>query len=266
MRLAAGCELVDIAGRRLECRWAAPAVAGRPVLVFLHEGLGCAAIWRDFPDRVAAATGCGALVYSRAGYGGSDPLPGPRPLSYLRDEGLEVLPALLARFALSDAVLIGHSDGGSIAVIGAGSAAGPAVRGAVLLAPHVFNEAFCIAGIRAAAAAYQTTDLRDRLARLHDDRVDAVFAGWRDVWLHPDYQQWNIEEYLPRIAAPLLVIQGRDDQYGTAAQHQAIARQSGGPVETLVLDDCGHVPHREQPDGTLAAIRRFVVSLSPSAP
>lgn len=242
----------------LEYRWIAPTQAGRPCLVMLHEGLGCVGLWRDFPDRLAASTGCGVFVYSRAGYGASSPVTLPRPLTYMHHEGLAVLPALLDQLDLGPVILFGHSDGGSIAIIHAGSVRARQVVGCVLLAAHVFNEDICVASIASAADAYRDGDLRGRLARWHGANVDCAFWGWNRAWLDPGFRRWNIEAFLPGLLVPALVIQGRDDEYGTARQYEAIAAKAGGPVETLVLDACGHSPHRDQPDAVLAATLRFV--------
>ncbi|HYD69799.1 alpha/beta hydrolase [Azospirillum sp.] len=253
---------LDVAGARLEYRWIAPAAAGRPALVFLHEGLGCVALWKDFPDRVAAATGCGALVYSRAGYGRSSPVPVPRPLRYMHDEGLEVLPALLDQLDLRNVVLVGHSDGASIALIHAGNDRAGRLSGAVVMAPHVFCEDVSVASIARAANAYRDGDLRAKLQRLHGDNVDCAFWGWNRAWLDKDFRAWTIEEHLPGIRVPLLVIQGTGDEYGTPAQVEAIRAQTGGPVEVLMLDRCGHSPHRDQPEATLAAVMHFIAGRS----
>ncbi|HWQ38223.1 MAG TPA: alpha/beta hydrolase [Burkholderiales bacterium] len=251
---------VEAAGHRLEYRWIEPprpvAAANRPVLVFLHEGLGSVALWKRFPARVAEHTGCRALVYSRYGYGRSDRLAAPRGADYMHREALDVLPELLERLGVDAPVLIGHSDGASIALIYAGTE-GRRTRGLVLLAPHVFVEELTVRSIAQARVAFETTDLAQRLGRYHDD-AHATFRGWNDIWLHPDFRNWNIERCLPSIRAPLLLIQGRDDQYGTLAQLDAIARQVSGPVETLVLDDCAHSPHVDQPEATLSAIAGFV--------
>lgn len=245
-------------GHRLEYAWFGPPPERAPTLVFLHEGLGCVAMWRDFPARVAAATGWGALVYSRAGYGRSDPVDLPRPVTFMHREGREVLPEVLEAAGVRDAVLVGHSDGGSIALIHAGSGDAPRVRGVVLEAPHVFVEEVSVESIARIGEVYHSTDLPRRLARYHGDNTECAFRGWNEVWLDPEFRVWNIEEYLPRIAVPVLVIQGEDDEYGTPAQVEAIQRQAGGPVETLLLPDCGHSPHRDQPERTLAAMVEFV--------
>lgn len=249
---------VDVAGHRLECvRIGGPRNA--PTLVFLHEGLGSVALWKDFPARVAAATGCPALVYSRAGYGRSSPASLPRTADYLHVEALTVLPALLDRLGIVNPVLVGHSDGASIALLHAGSGA-RTVRALVALAPHVFVEDVSIASITEARRQFETTDLRDRLARRHAD-PDAAFRGWNDIWLSPAFRAWNIEAGLPNVRCPLLMIQGLDDEYGTTDQLDAIERQAGGRVTRVELADCRHSPHRDQPEATLAAIVDFIAAL-----
>ncbi len=214
-------------------------------------------MWRDFPDRVASATGCGALVYSRLGYGTSDPVRGPWPLRFMHDEALDVLPAVIEHFKLEEVILFGHSDGASIAVIYAGARRGP-VRGLVLEAPHVFVEGVCIESIQRIAEEYETTDLRERLVRYHGSNTDSMFRTRTDVWLRPEFRQWNIEEYLPAIASPVVVVQGEDDEYGTVKQVDAVLTQVNGPARSLVLPRCGHSPHSEQPDEVLEAVGRFV--------
>lgn len=250
---------VTVAGQHLEIAWIAPTRDAAPPLVLLHEGLGSVAMWRDFPERLARATGCGVLAYSRAGYGKSAPLGGPRQISYMHDEATEVLPALLAALDLAAPILIGHSDGASIAIIHAGEARWP-VRGLILEAPHVFVEDVTVASIAEAKIAYQSTDLRARLARYHAD-VDSAFRGWNDIWLDPSFRAWTIEASVPRITCPMLLIQGRDDRYGTLAQLDGIERRAAAPVERLVLADCGHSPHREQPEATIAAMAAFVARI-----
>lgn len=249
---------VTVNGRRLEYERIAARNEPTPTLVFLHEGLGSVALWRDFPARVAAATGCAALVYSRYGYGRSERLAAPRNPRYMHEEALETLPALLAALGISEPILIGHSDGASIALIHAGARRWT-VRGAILEAPHVFVEDVTVAGVAAAKEAWRTGDLRQRLARYHDD-VDGAFGGWCDIWLDPDCRAWTIEEDLPHVRCPVMVIQGEGDEYGTEAQLQAIKSQAGGPVELLLMPQCGHTPHRDQEEATLAAMRRFVAA------
>jgi pimeloyl-ACP methyl ester carboxylesterase len=253
---------VTIKGRRLEYELIAASDADAPTLILLHEGLGSLAQWRDFPARLAQATGCATLVYSRLAYGQSDPLTEARRVDYMHVEALETLPALRDALVIADPILVGHSDGASIALIHAGARCWP-VRGLVLEAPHVFVEDITVASIAAAKEAYRTTDLRARLARYHGD-VDGAFRGWNDIWLDPEFRAWNIEDYLPTIACPVLVIQGEDDEYGTKAQPDAIAAKVAGPVEALLLKACKHSPHRGQPDATLAAMARFVTEIQSS--
>jgi pimeloyl-ACP methyl ester carboxylesterase len=247
-------------GHRLEAAWLGPAAGDAPTVVFLHEGLGSVSTWRDFPDRIARATACGVLVYSRLGYGRSEPVPLPRPLTYMHDEALVTLPEVLDAAGVRDAILLGHSDGGSIALVFAGSGLPTTVRvrGLVLEAPHVFVEDVSVASIAAAAEAYRTGDLRARLARHHRDNVECAFWGWNRAWLDPGFRSWNIEEYLPRVHVPTLAIQGEDDPYGTLAQLDSIETKSGGPVSRLVLPRCGHAPHRDQTEATIEAVARFV--------
>jgi pimeloyl-ACP methyl ester carboxylesterase len=232
---------------------------GAPTLLLLHEGLGSVALWRDFPAKLAQAAGCPAVVYSRYGYGRSEPLGGPRGVDYMHREALETLPELRAALGLDEAILVGHSDGASIALIHAGSGLWP-VRAVALEAPHVFVEDVSIASIAAARTAYDTTDLRDRLARYHAD-VDSAFRGWNDIWLAPAFRAWNIEDVLPGVRCPVLAIQGADDEYGTLKQIEAIERGTAGPFEPLVLPDCKHSPHRDQEQATLDAMARFIAQV-----
>ncbi len=250
---------VTVQGRSLEVHRIPGVNPQAPELVFLHEGLGSVSHWKDFPARVAATTGCPVTVYSRYGSGKSDLLTESRTVTYMHDEALRTLPDLLAQLHIENPILLGHSDGASIALIHAG--AHEAARGLVLLAPHVFVEDISVASIAEAKTSFQTTNLPEKLARHHRDPA-RTFWGWNNIWLHPDFRSWNIEEYLPRITCPILAIQGLDDQYGTMAQVQAIARQSGGPVEILPLADCRHSPQRDQPEATLAAIAKFVKGIA----
>ncbi|OAN52245.1 alpha/beta hydrolase [Paramagnetospirillum marisnigri] len=254
---------IDLGDQVLEYKWLHPRVAGRPSLVLLHEGLGCVAIWKGFPEKLAEATGCGIFVYSRRGYGKSSPVPLPRPLTYMHHEGLDVLPRLLETLDLGPVVLVGHSDGASISLIHAGGTPAPTVLGVVAMAPHVMNEEVCVASIRLAKTAYESGDLRARLIGLHHDNVDCAFWGWNGAWLDPDFMAWNLEEFLPGIRVPVMVIQGRDDEYGSAVQYDSIQAKCGGSVEVVLLDKCRHSPHKDQPDTTLAAIARFVEGLTP---
>jgi pimeloyl-ACP methyl ester carboxylesterase len=255
-------------GHRLEYSLLRPEaeIADVPTLVFLHEGLGSVALWKRFPAEVVATTGCPALVYSRYGYGKSDKLAETRKVDYMHGEALDVLPEILDQLEIEAPILIGHSDGASIALIHAGSGRRP-VRGVVAMAPHVFVEDITVKSIAAAKTTFQNTDLAERLGRYHDDVV-STFWGWNDIWLHPDFLRWNIKEYLPDIRCPVLLIQGEDDQYGSAAQVEVIARQVSGPAEIVMLPDCAHSPHQSvQKDAATAAITAFVrnlISLAPS--
>jgi pimeloyl-ACP methyl ester carboxylesterase len=228
-----------------------------PTIVILHEGLGSISMWRDFPRQVAEATGHDVLVYSRQGYGWSAPLTAPRPVRFMHDEALIVLPEILDALEIRRPILLGHSDGGSIAIIHAGGS-GREVAGLVLLAPHVMVEDISVASIAAARVAYAQGDFRARLARHHDD-VDGAFRGWNEVWLRPEFREWSIEEYLPRINCPVLVIQGEEDEYGTMQQVDRVASAVPG-TELLKLARCGHSPHRDRAADTLEAIRGFVAS------
>jgi len=231
---------------------------GRPAIVLLHEGLGSVSAWRDLPQRLAERTGCTVIAYSRYGYGGSDVLREPRQLDYMHHEGEVVLPALLAQLEIERPVLLGHSDGASIALICAG--ANPEmVRALVLEAPHVFVEEISVRSIVAARTAFATTDLRAKLARHHAD-ADATFAGWNEIWLDPRFRDWNIESYASRIACPVLLIQGESDAYGTTDQLDAIAARAPG-AEVLLVPGAGHSPHLDAPELVLDRIASFVASL-----
>ena len=240
------------AGHALEYAWID---GGGPTLVFLHEGLGSIAQWRDFPQRVAQTTGCRALVYDRYGYGQSDVLREDRVgMQFMHHGALKELPSLLKQLQIETPILVGHSDGASIALIHAGT---HPVRGVVVMAPHVFIEDVCVASIREAARQFETTDLAGRLGKYHRD-ARKTFHLWADAWLDPAFRSWNIEAYLPGIKCPVLAIQGEEDEYGTMAQLDAIARQVGGPCELLKLPQCGHSPHRDQPEKVLEAVVDFV--------
>ena len=249
-------------GHRLEYRIVEPSGARtrqRTMIVLLHEGLGSVAMWKDFPDAVAATTGHPVLVYSRHGHGQSAQLTQPRRVDYMHYEATTVLPELLSELEVRNPLLIGHSDGASIAIIYAGS--GNAVSGTVLIAPHVFVERVSIDAIVEARRAFETTDLAAKLARYHN-HPQSMFHGWNDIWLHPEFRDWNIESFLPLIDSPLLVIQGENDPYGTLAQVDAIERSAGGPMKKLVFSDCGHSPHIDFRQQTIDAIDAFVRELA----
>ncbi len=253
---------VAAGGKRLEYEWLGPGPAAAPTLVFLHDGQGCVDTWRDFPAALAAATGCGALVYSRAGYGGSEGLPGPWPVSFMHDEALGALPQVVAALGVRDGFLVGHSDGASISLIyaaaaGAG-AAGGWLRGMALEAPHVFVEAVCLESIAKLPTLYRQPDLWRRMVRHHGANAQACSESWVEVWLRPEFRSWSIEDLLPRVRCPVLAIQGDQDPYGTLDQLRAVAAGCAGPTETLVLPACGHTPHRQQREATLAAMSGFL--------
>ncbi len=237
-----------------------PRSASRATLVILHDSLGCITVWRDFPDQLAERLGCTALVYDRRGYGGSSPFSAEaRDPSYLHKQA-EVLESVLIEAGIDRAVLFGHSDGGSIALIAA--ARHPErIRAVVTEGAHVFVEPESLAGIREAKLLLQTTDLRERLVRHHGDKTDGVTSAWIDTWLHESFHDWNIEALLSAIHCPLLVLQGVDDEYGTVAQVDAIASQVSGPVETHVIPGAAHTPHREARDATLELTVRFLSPL-----
>ena len=242
----------------LESLWYGPPPEDATTLVFLHEGLGSASAWRDFPRRLAEKTGCSALVYSRAGYGSSPPAKLPRPISYMHDEA-GLVEQMLRDHSVREAILIGHSDGASIALIYAGWAPSSRLRALILEAPHVFAEPEGIDSIAAMRTEYETTDLRQRLARYHSD-VDNAFRGWNDVWLDPEFREWNIERFLPAIQVPMLLIQGTADKYGTWKQIEAIEGQVKAPVETVPVKDAGHAPHRDQPQMVLDCMAKFIAA------
>lgn len=246
---------IKIEGLNLEYKDFPATATDRPTLVLLHEGLGCVAMWRDFPEKLATATGGRVVVYSRPGYGASDPHPQPRQPDYMHREGREVLPAFLAALGIKSPVLVGHSDGGSIALIHAGSFPA-AVSGVVVMAPHEFIEEETLAGIRIARKYWGSSDWPQKLARYHRDAV-RVFHDWNDCWLSPEFRDWNIEELLPAIRCPVLAIQGENDEYATMRQIDVIAEKVPG-TQLLKLANCGHSPQRDQEAAVLAAIAGFV--------
>ena len=230
-----------------------------PVIVFLHEGLGSLSIWRDFPARLAAATGCGALVYSRYGYGCSTVCEAGFGPDYMHREALESLPALLDHFTIANPILYGHSDGASISLVHTGGSGRP-VRALVVEAPHVFVEPESLAGLDMARDAFENGGLKDSLAR-HHANAERTFRAWNNVWRGLAFRDWNIEEYLPAITAPILMVQGEGDAYGTLAQLDAIEAGVSGACERLILDGCGHSPHRERADAVLQAGAGFIRGL-----
>ena len=229
----------------------------RPVLVFLHEGLGSTGQWRDFPERICAQTACPALVYDRWGYGSSDRLTEPRKPDYLHDEALLSLPEVLIQCAIDEPILIGHSDGGSIAIIYGGTYP-QRVTGIITEAAHVFVEDVTVEGIKRAVEVYEKTDLKKRLTKFHENNTELMFRGWADIWLSREFRNWNIEEYLPHITCPLLAIQGKDDEYGTLAQVEAILSKVKGPARSIIVDNCGHIPHVQAMEKVLSEMTSFI--------
>jgi pimeloyl-ACP methyl ester carboxylesterase len=244
-------------GRSLESKWWGPGPETAATLVLLHEGLGCVALWRDFPEALVQATGCGVFAYSRFGYGGSDPVTLPRPMTYMQDEALSVLPDVLDAAGIRRAILVGHSDGGSIAAVYAGAMHDARVLGVVMLAAHFFVEDLNIAAIRAIRKTYEEGDLRTRLARYHRD-ADVAFRGWNDAWIDPRFRDFDITDQVASIRVPILALQGAEDPYGSVEQLRVLERAARCDVETRVIDGARHSPHLEARQVTLEAIVPFV--------
>lgn len=238
-----------------------PAPQSSVTLVMLHEGLGCVRMWRDFPARLGDATGLGVMTYSRQGYGQSDPCDLPRPIDYMEREARDVLPQVLNAAGVERAVLIGHSDGASIAALHQREVSDPRILGLVLMAPHFFVEELSIESIENARVAWRETDLKDRLAKYHDN-VEAAFLGWNQAWLDPGFRDWNITDSISSFRVPTLAIQGKLDEYGTARQVEVISELSLAPVTTTMLEDCGHSPFRDKPEETIREISEFVAGLA----
>ncbi len=247
-----------IDGRRIEYR-SILGTAGRPTLVFLHEGLGCAALWRDFPDKVARRLGSPAVIYSRFGYGQSDPLDRKLDVDFMHREAIDVLPALLSHLGIQRPLLIGHSDGASIALIFAAQPEAT-VAGLVLMAPHVFVEAVTVASIARIAERYETTDLRQRLSQYHA-HVDDAFRGWADIWLNPRFRAWSLGAEVTALRSPTLLIQGDADEYGSLTQLDAFSVATHASITRLVLPKCGHAPHRDQEAAVIDAVAAFAAGL-----
>jgi pimeloyl-ACP methyl ester carboxylesterase len=247
---------LTVGGSDLEYRMIGPAPEDAPTIVMLHEGLGSIGLWGDFPDHLQAATGAGVFVYSRAGYGASTPVKLPRPLDYMQIEALEVLPKLLDAIGFRRGLLVGHSDGASIAAIYAGGSGDHRIRGLALIAPHFVVEDISVTSIAEIKQAYETTELRSKLKRWHND-VDNAFHGWNGAWLDPKFRDWDISEYLAYIRVPVAILQGADDQYGTIRQIEIAQEECYCPVDVTVIPGAGHSPHREAPGGTLDVIAEF---------
>jgi pimeloyl-ACP methyl ester carboxylesterase len=253
---AAGCRLRV---RRIESKNASQ-LTDSPTIVFLHEGLGCIEMWRDFPEKLCRAVGCQGVIYDRKGYGGSEKFEGPWPMDYLRTESLLYLPALLKECSIENAVLVGHSDGGTIALIAAASYP-DLVKGIITEAAHIFVEQITIDGIYKTVAAFETTSLKEKLARYHQKNTRTLFYRWADRWLSSEFRNWNIRKELPDITCPVLLLQGEDDEYGTRAQVEGIAGGVSGPVQVKLIPDCGHTPHFQAKDTVLSEMTRFIEAL-----
>ena len=251
---------VSAGGKLLEYRCFGPTPEDAPTLVLLHEGLGCVALWHNFPQRLANETGFGVLVYSRAGYGMSESVELPRPLDYMTREATQTLADLMEVAGLRHVVLLGHSDGATIAAIYAGSVSDMRVRGLILIAPHFFTEKTGLDAIRKAGQDFESGDLCTRLSRYHTDAVVA-FKGWYDAWTDPGFVDWNVADCIDHLRVPVLAVQGDTDPYGTLAQIEEIATRIYSPLETAILEGCGHAPHMQAPDALMAAICEFTTRL-----
>jgi pimeloyl-ACP methyl ester carboxylesterase len=257
-------QFIDLGDRTLRARRLTPQRTdglARTTLVFLHEGLGCIEMWRDFPQKLCDVLQCTGMVYDRTAYGKSSPWPSDPGLAYMEIEADLVLPRLLAALAIEDCVLVGHSDGGTIALNYAAGDPEP-LRAVVTLAAHAINEPVCVAAIHRAREAYAAGDLRSRLRKYHGDNVDRAFRLWSDAWVAPSFEPMDANGRLPRIEVPLQAIQGEDDDYGSELQLGIIAGKVSGYCETRLVPDCGHSPHLQQPAYVLGEIARFVAPLS----
>jgi pimeloyl-ACP methyl ester carboxylesterase len=247
---------LTIGASDLEYRMIGPAPGDAPTIVMLHEGLGSVGLWGEFPERLQAATSTGVFVYSRAGYGASTKVALPRPLDYMHIEALDVLPKLLDAIGFRRGLLLGHSDGASIATIYAGGVADHRVRGVAMIAPHFVVEDISVTSIAEIKRAYETAGLKTKLDRWHRD-VDNAFYGWNGAWLDPKFRDWDISEYLAYIRVPVAILQGADDQYGTIRQIEIAQEECYCPVDVTIIPGAGHSPHREAPEATLDAISEF---------
>ncbi|MCP4671843.1 MAG: alpha/beta hydrolase [Desulfobacula sp.] len=231
-----------------------------PALIFLHEGLGCTSLWKDFPVKLSQKTGCPALVFSRYGYGKSDPCPLPWKINFMHKQALKTLPEIIAQAKIRQYILIGHSDGGSIGVIFSGSPTSQqpkGLRGLITEAAHVFCEKITVDCIKQAKINYEYHNLKSKLEKYHGQNTDNAFYGWNDVWLNPKFMHWNIEKYLNKIKVPMLAIQGKDDQYGTKKQIASI-KQHVNNIKTHLINNCRHSPHNDQPEIVLDLMAKFI--------
>lgn len=249
---------LDVHGRLMEIARFGESGRGMPTIVLMHEGLGCVEMWREFPGNLSAATGAEVMAFSRFGHGRSDPPAKPRTVRFMHEEALDVLPEVITAAGLTDYWLVGHSDGGSIALIYSGNRPGDGLRGVVTLAAHVFCEEKTLDSIRKARETFEKGDLLNRLQKYHGGNTEAAFYGWNRPWLDLDFKAWNIEAYLPQIKVPVLAIQGEEDEYGTLAQVDAIVHGVSGPCEKLMLKSCGHAPHRTKEKELLESITSFL--------
>jgi pimeloyl-ACP methyl ester carboxylesterase len=255
---------VEAGGHRLEYEWIGLGAVEAPVVVMLHQGLGSMGLWRDFPKAVHEATGLRVLIYSRWGYGKSEPLKSfPRTARWMH-EGAEELRELLLALGIARPLLLGHSDGASIALLHAAHRLEPAALGVLAMAPHVFLEREGMVSMAKARVAYEEGELRAKLARFHDD-VDSAFYGWNVTWLAPAMRGWNIEAEMAGIACPVMLVQGVSDEYGTPAQLESVKKHTGGRAEIVLLENCGHSPHIDQRAAVLGAVKRLVAQAKVSA-
>jgi len=248
---------ITVEGHFLECAWFGPMAPDAPTIVAMHEGLGSLSTWKTFPESLAEATSSRVFAFSRTGYGRSSEAKLPRPIDYHRREAIDVLPKVLDSINFRRGILLGHSDGASIAAIYAGSIQDHRIRGLVLIEPHFFVEDMNIAAIRKIAEDYELTDLRSRLQRHHAD-ADKTFRGWRDLWLDPRFKSFDIREELRYIRVPMLIVKGKDDPYSSIVQIRTAEEECYSPVESIVIPDARHAPHHEQPSQTLASIASFI--------
>ncbi|OGR09775.1 MAG: hydrolase [Desulfobacula sp. GWF2_41_7] len=258
-------KFLKIGSEQIEIQWHRQEENGYPTLIFLHEGLGCTEMWKDFPSLLSQKTGCPSLVFSRLGYGASDPSPIPWKINFMHKEGLYFLPALMKEAKIRDHILIGHSDGGSISIIYAGSPYAKGLKALITMAAHVFCEEITLKSIYQANINYEYCDLRKKLEKYHGKNTENAFRGWNDVWLNPQFIHWNIEKYLPKIKIPMLAIQGNQDQYGSLKQLESV-KQRAGNATIHIIEDCRHSPHIEQSEKVLAIITKFInetIHLSP---
>lgn len=241
--------ITDLKGKKLYTEYDRT-YENRPTIVYLHDSLGCVQLWRDFPHKLAAATRCNVLLYDRLGYGRSAPMPSfVRPTHYMELEA-DTLNELLLEFGIDQAILFGHSDGGTIALLTAGKHP-ERVKAIIVEAAHIFVEEITLQGISEAIESYQNTNLPERLAKYHGSKVEAIFKAWTETWTRNDYRDWNIEHLLPGITCPLLFIQGEADEYGTLKQVEKTIRQVRGTAERYIIPNIGHTPHKEAPQAVL---------------